>query len=47
MKITYEIYSRILNKTYQNTKRVNSMSEWDLFNMAVYHGNAVIVSIAQ
>lgn len=44
IRITYQTYSKILDKTFTNVKEVKSMSDWDLFNMALFHGHATVVS---
>jgi len=42
--ITYKTYSKILDKTFTNVKEVKSMSDWDLFNLALFHGQATIIT---
>ena len=43
MKVTYEIYSKLLDKTHTNVKFVSEKKDFDLFNLAVHHGQATII----
>jgi len=40
--ITYQTYSKVLDKTFTNTKEVKSMNDWNIFNLALFHGQATI-----
>lgn len=43
VKVTYKTYSKILNKEFINTKTVKSLDDFNLFNLALFHGQAVIL----
>ena len=43
IKITYTTYSDILNKEFTDSKVVKSLADFNLFNLALFHGRAVII----
>ena len=43
IRITYQTYSKILDKTFVNTKEVKTEADFNLFNMALHHGQAQII----
>ena len=47
IRVTYTIYSKLLEKTFTNTEDFKSMADWSLWNMALFYGEAVIVKQEQ
>jgi hypothetical protein len=43
IKIDFETHSDLLKKTFRDTKNFESMDDWNLFNLALFHGRAVII----
>ncbi len=47
LKITYQTYSPILNKSFIDTKIVQKMSDFTLFAYALFSGNWAILKTEQ
>tara|TARA_R110002074_G_scaffold258905_1_gene431425 strand:+ start:213 stop:368 length:156 start_codon:yes stop_codon:yes gene_type:complete len=45
IEVTYKTYSKLLKKHFINTKQVKSIEAFRVFNSALHHGQAEIVSI--
>ena len=43
--VTYQTYSKILDKTFTDQKEVKSIEDFNLFNLALFHGQAQIIEI--
>ena len=43
--VTYETYSKILDKTFVNVERFKSLDDWNLRNLALFHGQARTISV--
>ena len=43
IEITYQTYSKILDKTFESTERFKSINDFNLRNLALFHGQAVII----
>ena len=43
--VTYKIYSKYLNKSFTNSKLVNTKKDFDYFNLALHSGKAEILKI--
>ena len=43
IRVTYQTYSELLNKTFEDAKEVKSMEDFNLYNLALFHGRAVIL----
>ena len=41
--ITYKTYSKVLDKTFTDEKTVKNMGDWNLYNLALFHGQAIIL----
>ena len=44
IRITFTTFSELLNKEFTDSKTVKSMADFNLFNLALFHGRANIVS---
>jgi hypothetical protein len=45
MTVTYRVFEKDLNRTFENTKVVQSMEDFRLFAYSMHSGNWEIVSI--
>ena len=45
MTVTYRVYEKDLNRTFENTKVVQSLADFRLFAFSLYSGNWEIVSV--
>jgi hypothetical protein len=43
IQVTFKAFSKILNKSFVNTKTVRNMEDFRLFAMALYHGQVEII----
>jgi hypothetical protein len=43
IKVTYTTYSDLLKKEFTDSKEVKSMEDFNLYNLALFHGRAVII----
>ena len=42
-RITYSTYSEVLKKEFTDQKEVKSLDDWNLYNLALFHGRAIIL----
>lgn len=47
LAITFKTYSKILNKSFINTKEVKSMADFNLYVLALFHGQVEILEIKE
>jgi len=45
--VTYRVFEKDLNRTFENTKVVQSMADFRLFAYSLYSGNWEIVSVSE
>jgi len=43
IRITYQTYSKLLDKHFEDVTDVKSMADWNLYNLALFHGKAKIL----
>lgn len=45
IEVTFTTFCKVLKKSFTNTKTVKSMSDFNLYALALFHGQVNIVSV--